>query len=229
MTCTEYQEWLQNRLDGDNGENADALCHIQECTACRLVAAATARVFLNRPNPGWEITEPLLTERIVKAIAVDRVFRQRRRRLVYAAVSLAASVLIGISFYSVYFAKNSDGMQSGPSNNSVQKGPDQLANSELSPREHMAEAGAVVASLSTRATEETLKQTRLLLPVATAPLPFDSLTVKTGLEPPTDSIRQAGKGLSEGIKPVTDSARRAWDLFLREVPPLGENVPSKQL
>jgi hypothetical protein len=90
-----------------------------------------------------------------------------------------------------------------------------------SPRDSVAEAGSAVASLSRLARDETVEQTRMLLPVATAPLQLDGATLPAPLDPSAQSLREAGRGVSEGLQPVTTSARRAWDLFLREVPPAG--------
>jgi hypothetical protein len=89
-----------------------------------------------------------------------------------------------------------------------------------SARISMAEGQLAVASLANRAKEETLKQTRLLFPVAEAALPFDKMSVPSSFDGPADPLSEAGKGVSEGLKPVTTSARRAWDLFLRGVPPI---------
>jgi hypothetical protein len=84
----------------------------------------------------------------------------------------------------------------------------------------MEEAGLAVASLSNRAKEETLKQTRMFFPIAQATLPFDKMNVPSSFDASAGPLNEAGKGVSEGLKPVTNSARRAWDMFLREVPPI---------
>jgi hypothetical protein len=89
-----------------------------------------------------------------------------------------------------------------------------------STRESVTEAGEAVASLSRRASEETMEQTRLLWPVAAAPLSFEGIDLQTPLEPPAQSLREAGQNVSSGLEPVTNSARRAVNLFWRELPPV---------
>jgi hypothetical protein len=60
----------------------------------------------------------------------------------------------------------------------------------------------------------------MLFPIAQATLPFDNMTVPPSFDASAGPLSEAGKGVSEGLKPVADSARRAWDMFLREVPPI---------
>jgi hypothetical protein len=90
----------------------------------------------------------------------------------------------------------------------------------LSTRESVTEAGEAVASLSRKASEETVEQTRLLWPVAAAPISFEGIDLQTPLEPPAQSLREAGQNVSSGLAPVTNSARRAVNLFWRELPPV---------
>jgi hypothetical protein len=46
------------------------------------------------------------------------------------------------------------------------------------------------------------------------------------LDPPAQSLRQAGQGVATGLEPVATSARRAFDLFLRDIPPVAPEVKS---
>jgi predicted anti-sigma-YlaC factor YlaD len=57
-------------------------------------------------------------------------------------------------------------------------------------------------------------------PLPNVPSPSLPRVDLASIEPPTRSLREAGQGVSEGLEPVTNSARRAFDLFLRELPPM---------
>jgi hypothetical protein len=81
------------------------------------------------------------------------------------------------------------------------------------------EAGSAVASLTRRAADETVGQTRLFLPEAIpAPPLTTSEPMQPVLDPPTESLRQAGQGMTAALDPVTTSARRAFSMFMREAP-----------
>jgi hypothetical protein len=85
-------------------------------------------------------------------------------------------------------------------------------------RESAAELKEVFAALTNQTADETVGQTKRL--VSNVPSPaLPSVDLKT-MEPPTKPLREAGEGVSAGLEPVTNSARRAFDLFLRELPPM---------
>jgi hypothetical protein len=83
-------------------------------------------------------------------------------------------------------------------------------------RESASELGEVVAELSNETAEETVGETRRW--VSNVPSPTLPRVDLAAMEPPTQPLREASEGLSEGLEPVTTSARRAVDLFLRELP-----------
>ena len=76
-----------------------------------------------------------------------------------------------------------------------------------------------VVSLTRRTADETIDQTRLLLPVN---IPQASLSaapeLRQVLEPPAQSLREIQESMSVGLEPVATSARRAVGFFLREIP-----------
>jgi hypothetical protein len=88
-------------------------------------------------------------------------------------------------------------------------------------RENVEEATSAVASLTRRTAGETVEQGRLLLPAVSLPAP-EQAALAEPLEPPVESLRQAGQGVTTSLAPVTTSARRAVDLFLRDIPPMAE-------
>jgi hypothetical protein len=74
--------------------------------------------------------------------------------------------------------------------------------------------------LSRKARDETVEQTMLLWPVASTPLSFEGLDLQAPLDPPSQSLREAGQNVSSGLEPVANSARRAMNLFWRDLPPM---------
>ena len=74
-----------------------------------------------------------------------------------------------------------------------------------------------MTSLTRRTADETVGQSRLLLPeVIPVPPLTTSEPMQPVIEPPTESLRQAGQGMTAALDPVTSSARRAFSLFLRD-------------
>jgi hypothetical protein len=224
MNCERFQNSLQNRLDGLFDESSpDLLRHLEVCSDCRAWKAATDRfeagvLLLRSSRPSSR-----LPNQIVAQILSERTLRIQRQRVRRAVGALAASVALVLTASAIapglFDAKNKQSIDTGMlavEADPIKKEP--TANPPASNR--VSEAGLAVASLSNLAKEETFKQTRLFMPVATVALPFENLSVPQPFEAPAESLREAGKGVSEGLQPVTNSARRAWDLFLREVPPI---------
>jgi hypothetical protein len=224
MNCERFQNSLQSRLDGLPDElSPEIQRHLASCSACRAWQAAAERfeagvLLLQSSRPSFR-----LPEQIVEQILAERTIRIRRQIVRWAVGALAASVALVLTASAIaprlFDARGKqsldpDMMAIKP--NTVKK----ESTVDSSTPNRVSEAGLAVASLSNLAKEETLKQTRLFMPVATATLPFENLSVPQPFEAPADSLKEAGKGVSEGLQPVTNSARRAWDLFLREVPPI---------
>jgi hypothetical protein len=84
--------------------------------------------------------------------------------------------------------------------------------------ENVAEATEAVASLARRTADQTLTSGQMF--VSAVPLEVPQEVLGPPLEPPADSLREAGQGVATGLAPVTSSARRAFDLFLRDIPPV---------
>jgi hypothetical protein len=223
MNCAEFQTWLQDRFDGVPGDQTPAAqLHLAACPECRAWQTAAERLeagisLLRSENPS-----ALLTDRIVIQVLADRRDRLRRLRIRRVAGALAASIAVAtLAFAYVPRWLSKDNHQTIEQAFVVKPDEPKLNGpSFASSRDSMAEAGLAVASLSNRAKEETLKQTRMLFPIAQATLPFDKMSVPPSFDASAEPLSEAGKGVSEGLKPVANSARRAWDMFLREVPPI---------
>lgn len=222
MTCEQFLNALQNRLDRLHDDSPETSLHVANCSACRSWQAAANQLEAGVPLLRTRVSSPLLTERIVVQVMAERKRRLRRQRMRWTVGALAASVALAFMTSAIVprFVTKQKNQLIDTSASVKATSPEKDLPANSSAPDRMSEASMAVASLSALAKEETLKQTQLFMPVATAPLPFDKLTVPQSFDASTDSLREAGKGVSEGLKPVTDSVRRAWDLFLREIPPI---------
>jgi hypothetical protein len=157
-------------------------------------------------------------DQVVARVLYDRQAHRSRRRRWLVVTALAASLLLAVLAGRLWSPKGAE--PSLPSNPAPIAHRDEKTRAAPSPRDSAAEAGQAVASLSHKAKVETVEQTRLLWPVASTPLSFEGLDLQTPLEPPSQSLREAGQNVSSGLEPVTHSARRAMNLFWRDLPPV---------
>ena len=213
MNCPDCRDRLQQWLDARTREAATTPGEPPAlCPACSEWGAAASRLdrglrLLAPPTP-----PALLTARIVARVGAER--RRRMRLFLAAGVAAAAAALL----LGVWLRLHRENLASAPSPE-----PPTLAQAPEPPRatlrDSVAEAGSAVAALTTRTADETVANTKSLLPVVTDPTPG-----KIELEPPPDlparSLRETGEGVTAGLAPVADSARRAVGLFLRELPPM---------
>jgi hypothetical protein len=221
MNCLQCQQLLQDRLDGlPPTDTAEMNRHLAACPDCRRTHGAVGRL-----EEGLRLLAPpappaRLADRIVTAVRSEQGRRRRVRRIVRVALAVAASLLLVLTL--------ADHRRLGP----VRFPPPPRDNpgapvvheQRPSLRERVAEASTAVVDLAGRTADQTVGQSRLLLPVvmATPPLetPADPLSP---METPMRSLREAGQGVSSGLEPVADSARRVFDLVLREIPAVGSD------
>ena len=222
MTCVECQERLQRMLDGRPDEFAAVSGHVAACPECGEAHRAGRRLqegllLMGVPRPSHG-----LADRIVARVLFDRQARRSRRRRWLVVTALAASLLIAMFAGDLWRRmRHTDSplVEPAPVADGSDKTPKETTPSP-SPRESVSEAGLAFASLSRKAKDETVEQTMLLWPVASAPLSFEGLDLQTPLEPPSQSLREAGQNVSSGLEPVATSARRAMNLFWRDLPPM---------
>ncbi|GEM_PF-1121670 len=220
MNCREFQDWLQQLLDG-----ADAPCppeatlHAGACAPCRALQSAARHL-----NVGLKALPPtqastLLTQSIVAAVLDERRQRVRRvRRRVALTFGLAAAILFLMLVGWFNQAPPID-------RNKMAQHPQQPREPEAPQLVKRADAARVaVASLTGRVADQTKEQAKLFMAVANSldlP-PMASLPALKGLEEPLDpaaqSLRQATQTVASGIEPITNSARRAFTFFVREMP-----------
>lgn len=216
MNCHDVQEMLQQSLDGTPMESPEWLAHLRECADCRALASAGRRL-----QDGLRLsTIPLppsdLAERIVERVLRDR--RRARRRLQRrwaVSLALAAGLLAALTLRIDWTGTTRQ--HQTPVTASANR-PHPLPGSPPAPtlRESAAELGEVFTALSNETAEEAVGQTRRW--VSSVPSPDVPRFDLTAMQPPTQPLREAGEGVSEGLQAVTTSARRAVNLFLRELP-----------
>ena len=214
MNCPDCRDRLQQWLDARTREAATTPGEPPAlCPACAEWGAAARRLdrglrLLAPPTP-----PAFLTSRIVAQVAAERRRRRMRRFLAAGAAAAAATLLLG-----VWIRLHRENPVPAPSPE-----PPALVQAPEPPRatlrDSVTEAGSAVAALTTRTADETVANTKSLLPVVTDPTP-GKIDLGPPPEPPARSLRETGEGVTAGLAPVADSARRAVGLFLRELPPM---------
>jgi hypothetical protein len=217
MNCPQSHDLLQKRLDGIPIVDRTALDrHLAVCSECRQLHAVAVRL-----EDGLRLLSPPVPPADLAARIVGQVSADRRRRLAVRRGAIAGALAAGL-LLAIWLGQR-------PNRSGVVKvavtGPiiqPSAVVAKRSPevpslRVSVAEVGSAVASLTRRAADETVGQTKLLLP-ETIPAPplTTSEPMQPVIEPPTESLRQAGQGMSAALDPVATSARRAFSLFLRE-------------
>lgn len=218
MNCAEYQDWVQRRLDGEADPLEAGEDHRLACPRCAGIDEAVSRLErglrLARPIPPPE----RLAENVVFQVLSEQHAAGRRRVLVYVA-AMAACLILGLYL----------GSRNGSSTVDTPEAPKVIV--EVEPEkpkvnETVGEAGTALASLFTRTADEAVGQGKLLLPPnPMPPMPPDvTAGLPPALEPPAQSLKDAGQTVSSGLEPVTSSARRAVTLFFRDMPPVTQGV-----
>jgi hypothetical protein len=218
MNCLECQELIQRCLDGESAvaERDDWAAHLMICPECRDQYAAAeclleglCQLPLFRPPAG-------LLERICRQVVAERVRAARLRRLL-AASAMAATFLLACT--AMYFGSTRSVTTAEMRTQPVPMQRSDAPLAALSLHRSLQEAGLAVVALTRRTADETMGQTRLLLP---ASVPQASLgnaqEWEQALERPAQSLREIGESVSAGLEPVAISARRAVGFFYRELP-----------
>jgi hypothetical protein len=219
MNCDTAHDLLQQSLDGMLIESPEWLAHLRDCADCRALAAAGRRLqeglhLLAVPQPPAD-----LAMRIAETVRLDRQRERRRTRRRWAVgLALAAGLLIALASRFDWRGRPT-GTESQPSLPVVKNPPAPQTKPAPTLRESAAELGEVFAALTSQTADETVEQTRRLVPNVPSPL-WDGFDIRPSVEAPTRPLREAGEGVSEGFEPVATSARRAVGLFLRDLPPM---------
>jgi anti-sigma factor RsiW len=217
MNCHDCRQQLQARLDGEAVPADEIAAHLAACAECRALEAAAGRLqaalrLLPAPAPPAG-----LVPRIVSEISEDWR-RRRRRRSAFAAagMALAASLLL---IASVAHLKKPGPQQQAWVDPHPPIKPQGQPRPAASLNDNMAEATSAVASLARRTADETVSNGQILVPAVSLPM-TEPEVLGPPLEPPAQSLREAGHGVAVGLAPVTSSAARAFDLFRRDIAPM---------
>ncbi|HLJ93588.1 MAG TPA: zf-HC2 domain-containing protein [Gemmataceae bacterium] len=210
MDCVESQDLLQRWLDGEPAalDRADWTAHLSGCSECREWYAATrclrdGLALLSPPQPPAD-----LGDRICRHILTERIRTTRTRRMLFAS-AIAAGLLL--AWCSAYFGLRT-ASSTNPSAELARLEPERPV---LSLHDQIEEASSAVVALTRRTADETMRETRLLLPVD---IPQASVAgppqLGHALEPSAQSLREIQQSMAAGLEPVATSARRAVGLFL---------------
>ncbi|HKI30844.1 MAG TPA: hypothetical protein VKA46_03050 [Gemmataceae bacterium] len=224
MNCDDCRQRLQMHLDGEECGADHVEAHLAHCPECRAMDGAARRLLaglLSTPAP----TPPGgLTERVVAAALADRRQRLRwRRRVAFVAggLAVAASLLLTVLLTGSPGRSPKVVDLTGPGTST--RNQDEPSPPSLN--DNMAEATSAVASLARKTADETVSNGQLLVPSVPLGMPAEE-ALAPPLDPPAQSLRQAGQGVATGLEPVATSARRAFDLFLRDMPPVTPEAKS---
>jgi hypothetical protein len=237
MNCDQCRLALQAHLDGDPVSGDDLDAHLHSCADCRALHAAAIRLRVGLLAAAAPTPPAGLSDRIVAGVLKDQRARRRmRRRIVFAVVGLAAAASLVIA---VFFRGGTSGgslaqvhqslhdflfprppvrvVAFDPSHSMPDGDKEPPAPPSLN--DNMEQATSAVASLARRTADQTVNDGQLLVPSVTLPMPKEEGVTPT-LEPPAESLREAGHGVASGLEPVAHHARRAFNLFLRDMPPV---------
>ncbi|HEV3260972.1 MAG TPA: hypothetical protein VG013_29235 [Gemmataceae bacterium] len=233
MNCSESEQLWQRQLDGEFRDDAALEQHLAGCCLCRDLHGAVRRLEAAFRASDPPVPPPGLGDRIVERLMTERRARLRWRRRAVVAMAMAASFLgmaalasqlwfVGQRHLSAPAPVAKDQPQPGGRSAPV-AGNDHQPVAALPSRsldDSVKDAGSALVALTRRTAHETIGQSRLLLPDVGSPMspPNPDLWQQT-LEPPAQSLREAGAGVSTGLGPVASSARRAVNMFLQEIPP----------
>jgi hypothetical protein len=220
MTCLEYQDLLQNRLDGDAPISYPGFeLHLSQCPSCRTLHTSAEALLEGLKALPAPTVPPDFAQRLTRGVLEDRQFRLRPIRLRLAVTTvLAASVLImaALGYYLLPI----------PSKPALPVVKDKKTLDPKDESPHLAksanDARDAALVLSGRWADKAKERTRMLLAAAntieileTADLP--DLDDPLELQPAARSLLQAGQEVAEGFQPIAKTAKRAFNFFLREL------------
>ncbi len=222
MRCHEYEDLLQGRLDGQPIEADGLEQHLTECPSCRQLAQVAKSFEEGLKQLSSPVPPANLRGRIVAAVLADRHKPSvSTTRPMWAAVALAASILILALGVNAWFPQESTSKPTFVKRQEKASNVEVMANKESpSLRKSFTEASDAVTNLTASLAGETRKQAELFWKAAgpenLSPIP--DLTpdrLSDSLYPAAASLQETGKGVSEGFVTVAKSAQQAVSYFVR--------------
>lgn len=218
MNCDDCRRLLQVRLDGEAVCADDVETHLVHCSECRWLHSAADRLRVGLLAASIPVPPVGLAERIVIGVLRDRKKRTMRRRLVLVGSGLlaAAAALIVVLLLPPSAPNQIAQDEPKPTSKDISTPPPSL-------NDNMAEATSAVASLARKTADETVTNGQIVASSVPLPLPKEEVSP---LDPPAQSLREAGHGVATGLEPVANSARQAFDRFLHDLPPMTPETKS---
>jgi hypothetical protein len=137
MNCTEFQEWLQETLDGTSrAASIDSQLHLKQCPECRTWQQALERLEFGLEMLPAAVPPLGLSGRIVAQVLSEQRRRSRGRKLVLAGFAIAASLLCFTIGSLLWNAAHIPGKQDSPSHASGTSVSTPVSNASLSEPSH---------------------------------------------------------------------------------------------
>jgi hypothetical protein len=211
MTCRQWEQWIDDRLEGQ--PTPDWERHAAQCACCADHLRGADRVLHALQQQAALPVPTGLHARLTAAVAEDqRQLTARAWRGWARPVALLAAALllaVGLRLWPRTASETTPLPQDPIVHQPVEPAPEKVPL-----RQSVHRAGQAMASLTVRTAGEAVETTSALLPMNAVEFP----EVQMPPTPPVEPIRSAGQRVSAGLEPVTDSARRAMNLFWRDLP-----------
>jgi anti-sigma factor RsiW len=215
MNCLECCDQVQEILDG-RPPQADLEAHLAACKECRELHAVTRETMHGLTQMAPPAPAEDLADKIMRAVARDRLRQRGRRRLVTIAAAAAATIALLASL----LPKNDV-----PTTRTELAKPAEERRPSL--EDNVQQAGQALADLTLRTAVDTLQTSRAFLPTVDLPGASDSqLPLPEVAAESRQAWSDAIDGLSSGLEPLAASARQAASFFKREVPLLSQEPGS---
>src|SRR5205823_6868453 len=102
MNCSEFQNWLQQHLDGEpSADGADIELHLSACASCRELQTAAGRLIQAlgvqvAPAPPSRMSDQIVSL-VLSDITSQQQARKRWNRRLGVTVALAASLILAVA------------------------------------------------------------------------------------------------------------------------------------
>jgi hypothetical protein len=224
MNCSEFQDCLQQRLDGDtSADGVEIERHVAGCQSCRELQSAAMRLIRALETQAAAAPPDRMSDQLVSLLLDEAALQNQARKLwsrrLIGTAAVAACLLVAIALGRAWWRTRPG--PSPPSADALVKKEEKSIPQQTGPSINIRDAGGTLVALVNRTADETVGQGRVLLPqTISAPTLQVPQDWQSSLDPETQSLRQAQEGVVTGFEPVTGSARRAVNLFLREITPM---------
>ena len=199
MSCAACQEQLSQTLDGTDTPDRAALdLHLHGCAACQAYQATVLRLQTGLGLLCPPVPPPGLGARLVAAVREDqRRLRRRAQLRLVVSFAAAACVVVGVTI-ALWPGRPTPRPTVPDVVKKVDPEPPTPSSATATPRQSVETAVEAMASLTARTTNQTVAETKKLMPLvepSLAPLTWEPTL-------PTLSLNGAGHGIREGLEPM---------------------------